>query len=91
MSQGYIGYHLQQALGAAMHKSYKRCMWLPLLPRWRWTPDDPAFAKPTKPIGVFLPRSRRRRKWWLNIPTKCLWRILAADGAGQQALSPRRL
>lgn len=54
MSQGYIGYHLQQALGVAMHKSYKRWHVASVVTQMEVDPDDPAFANPTKPIGVFL-------------------------------------
>ncbi len=54
MSQGYIGYHLQQALGVAMHKSYKRWHVASIVTQMEVDPDDPAFANPTKPIGVFL-------------------------------------
>ena len=54
MSQGYIGYHLQQAIGAAMHKSYKRWHVASVVTQIEVDPDDPAFANPTKPIGQFL-------------------------------------
>lgn len=54
MSQGYIGYHLQQALGVAMRKSYKRWHVASIVTQMEVDPDDPAFANPTKPIGVFL-------------------------------------
>ena len=54
MSQGYIGYHLQQAIGAAMHKSYKRWHVASVVTQIEVDPDDPAFANPTKPIGQLL-------------------------------------
>ncbi len=54
MSQGYIGYHLQQAIGAAMHKSYKRWHVASVVTQIEVDPEDPAFANPTKPIGPFL-------------------------------------
>ena len=54
MSQGYIGYHLQQAIGAAMHKSYKRWHVASVVTQIEVDPDDPAFQNPTKPIGAFL-------------------------------------
>ena len=82
MSQGYIGYHLQQALGVAMHKSYKRWHVASIVTQMEVDPGSiRRLLTPPSPLVYFLPRSRRRRKW-LNIPTKCLWRILAADGAG---------
>ena len=58
MSQGYIGYHLQQALGVAMHKSYKRWHVASVVTQMEVDPDDPAFANPTKPIGAFLSKER---------------------------------
>ena len=54
MSQGYIGYHLQQAIGVAMHKAYKRWHVATVVTQIEVDPDDPAFLNPTKPIGVFL-------------------------------------
>ena len=54
MSQGYIGYHLQQAIGVAMHKAYKRWHVATVVTQIEVDPDDPAFPNPTKPIGVFM-------------------------------------
>ena len=56
MSQGYIGYHLQQALGVAMHKEYKRWHVATVVTQIEVDPDDPAFTHPTKPIGAFMTR-----------------------------------
>jgi carbamate kinase len=58
MSQGYIGYHLQQAIGAAMHKAYKRWHVATVVTQIEVDPDDPAFQNPTKPIGQFLTREQ---------------------------------
>lgn len=54
MSQGYIGYHLQQGLGVAMHKAYKRWHVATVVTQIEVDPDDPSFDNPTKPIGQFL-------------------------------------
>lgn len=54
MSQGYIGYHLQQAIGVAMHKSYKRWHVASVITQTEVDPDDPAFSNPSKPIGAFM-------------------------------------
>ena len=54
MSQGYIGYQLQQSIGAAMHKAYKRWHVATVVTQIEVDPDDPAFGHPTKPIGPFL-------------------------------------
>lgn len=58
MSQGYIGYHLQQAIGAAMHKSYKRWHVASVVTQIEVDPEDPAFQNPTKPIGAFLTKEQ---------------------------------
>ena len=58
MSQGYIGYHLQQAIGVALHKSYKRWHVASVVTQVEVDADDPAFANPTKPIGAFLTREQ---------------------------------
>ena len=53
MSQGYIGYHLQQGIGREMHRRYKRWHAATVVTQIECDPDDPAFANPTKPIGPF--------------------------------------
>lgn len=58
MSQGYIGYHLQQGLGVAMHKAYKRWHVATVITQIEVDPDDPAFGNPTKPIGAFLSKEQ---------------------------------
>ena len=54
MSQGYIGYHLQQGIGREMHKRYKRWHAATVVTQIECDPDDPAFKNPTKPIGPFM-------------------------------------
>lgn len=54
MSQGYIGYDLQNALreellNRGLHKPVAT-----ILTQVEVNPDDPAFACPTKPIGTFM-------------------------------------
>ena len=53
MSEGYIGYHLQQGIGREMHKRYKRWHAATVVTQIECDPDDPAFKNPTKPIGPF--------------------------------------
>ncbi|AEB07730.1 carbamate kinase [Coriobacterium glomerans PW2] len=54
MSQGYIGYQLQQAIGVALHKAYKRWHVATVITQIEVDPDDPSFQHPSKPIGPFL-------------------------------------
>lgn len=53
MSQGYIGYHIQQALTEALRRRGKSIPVVTVVTRMVVSPDDPAFAAPSKPIGPF--------------------------------------
>ena len=53
MSQGYIGYHIQQALRHALSKRNVDVPVVTLLTQVVVDAADPAFQKPTKPIGAF--------------------------------------
>lgn len=53
MSQGYIGYHLQQALKYALNKRNVDIPVLTVATQVVVEKNDPAFQTPTKPIGPF--------------------------------------
>ena len=53
MSQGYIGYHIQQALRYALAKRNKNIPVVSLVTQMVVEAGDPAFQNPTKPIGPF--------------------------------------
>ena len=53
MSQGMIGYHIQQALGELMAAEGLSGQPVTLVTQVRVDAEDPAFAHPTKPIGPF--------------------------------------
>lgn len=53
MSQGYIGYHLQQSLKYALNKRDKNIPVLTVATQMIVEREDPAFKNPTKPIGPF--------------------------------------
>lgn len=53
MSQGYIGYHLQQAMEAEFQKRGMRRKVATVVSQVEVDKDDPAFQNPTKPIGEF--------------------------------------
>lgn len=54
MSQGYIGYHLSQAiLGELKRRGIMRST-ASVVTQTVVYPDDPAFENPTKPVGAFL-------------------------------------
>jgi len=53
MSQGYIGYHIQQALKYALNKRNKNIPVVTVATQMVVEQNDPAFKNPTKPIGPF--------------------------------------
>lgn len=53
MSQGYIGYHLQNAIGNELSKQNIDKAIVSIITQVIVDENDPAFNKPTKPIGSF--------------------------------------
>lgn len=53
MTQGYIGYHLQQAIGRELNKRNIKKPVVSVVTQVVVDVNDPAFQKPTKPIGSF--------------------------------------
>ncbi|MDD7462915.1 MAG: carbamate kinase [Anaerococcus sp.] len=53
MSQGYIGYHLQNAIENELNKRSMDQQAVSLVTQVIVDKDDPAFNNPTKPIGAF--------------------------------------
>lgn len=53
MSQGYIGYHIQQALRRALQKRNRNIPVVTIITQVVVDKNDPAFNNPTKPIGPF--------------------------------------
>ncbi|MDH6363496.1 carbamate kinase [Enterococcus sp. PF1-24] len=53
MSQGYIGYHLQQALKFALNRRNRNVSVVTVATQMIVEPNDPAFQNPNKPIGPF--------------------------------------
>ena len=58
MSQGYIGYHLQQAITDELNerKISKDCV--TVITQVEVDPKDPAFKNPTKPVGMFYTKEQ---------------------------------
>lgn len=61
MSQGYIGYHLQQAIQRELHKRgiNKECA--SIVTQVVVDKNDSAFEKPTKPVGMFYNEEDAKR------------------------------
>ncbi len=61
MSQGYIGYHIQQALRYALNRHNRSVPVVTLATQMVVDRDDPAFLNPTKPIGAFYSEEEARK------------------------------
>ena len=60
MSQGYIGYHIQQAMRYALHQVGRgHIPVVSLVTQVIVDPNDPAFQHPTKPIGIYYTEEKR--------------------------------
>ncbi len=61
MSQGYIGYHIQQALKFALQKRGKAITTATVVSQVVVDKEDAAFANPTKPIGPFYSEAEAKK------------------------------
>ncbi|MGN1283524.1 MAG: carbamate kinase [Limosilactobacillus sp.] len=58
MSQGYIGYHLQQSLQNELHKRWMNKNVATIVTQIAVDPEDPAFDNPSKPVGDFYTKEQ---------------------------------
>lgn len=61
MSQGYIGYQIQQALKHALKKRKRNVPVVSLVTQVVVDRNDPAFQNPTKPIGAFYTEAEAKK------------------------------
>jgi len=61
MSQGYIGYHIQQGLREALRKRGKNIPVVTLVTQVVVDKNDPGFKNPTKPIGAFYTEEEAKK------------------------------
>lgn len=61
MSQGYIGYHIQQALKYALSRLNKNIPVVTIATQMIVEKSDPAFTNPTKPIGPFYTEEEAKK------------------------------
>ena len=61
MSQGYIGYHLQQCLRQELKRHNRKVSVATLVTQVVVDKNDPAFQNPTKPIGAFYSKEEAER------------------------------
>ena len=61
MSQGYIGYHLQQAISDELTRKHvaKRCV--TVVTQVEVDPKDEAFKNPSKPVGMFYTKAQAKK------------------------------
>lgn len=71
MSQGYIGYHLQNAIGNEMKKRGIKKDVACVVTQVVVDENDPAFSKPTKPVGAFYDKATAEKmtseKGWIFV------------------------
>lgn len=61
MSEGYIGYHLQQAIGNELASRGTTKPVATIVTQTVVSEDDPAFQNPTKPVGAFYDKETADR------------------------------
>ena len=61
MSEGYIGYHLQQAIGNELASRGMSKPVATMVTQTVVSEDDPAFQNPTKPVGAFYDKETADR------------------------------
>lgn len=61
MSQGYIGFHIQQGLSHALADRNRNLPVVTLITQVVVDKDDPAFQNPTKPIGPFYSEEEAKK------------------------------
>ena len=61
MSQGYIGYDLQNMIGEELDRRGIKKHCATVLTQVAVDPEDPAFLHPTKPIGAFMTKEEAMR------------------------------
>ncbi len=61
MSQGYIGYHIQQALQKVFREEGKQRDVVTVVTQVEVAADDTAFHKPSKPVGMFYTKEEAEK------------------------------
>ncbi|MDO4176755.1 MAG: carbamate kinase [Bacillota bacterium] len=84
MSQGYIGYHIQQSLLYALNRDNRHVPVVTVATQMIVDENDPAFQNPTKPIGPFYTEEEAKkliaeRGWTMKEDAGRGWRRLVAS------------
>jgi carbamate kinase len=83
MTEGSLGYILQQALLNELRKREVRRYVVTVVTQVVVDEDDPAFASPSKPIGPFLPAEEAKRR-----EEQRDWKVAEDAGRGWRRLVP---
>lgn len=84
MSQGYIAYHLQQALAWELERRKIKKDVAGIVTQTLVAADDPAFSKPSKPIGPFYHENEakkmaKKNNWTVKEDANRGWRRVVAS------------
>ena len=84
MSQGYIGYHIQQCLKYALNKDNRNIPVVTVATQMIVDEKDPAFQNPTKPIGPFYSEEEAKelekaKGWTMKEDAGRGWRRVVAS------------
>ena len=84
MSQGYIGYHIQQSLMYALNAKNRDIPVVTVATQMIVDENDPAFQNPTKPIGPFYTEEEAKvlmaeKNWTMKEEAGRGWRRLVAS------------
>ena len=85
MSQGYIGYHLQQGILKELRREGMPWHVASMVTQLEVSENDPAFLNPTKPIGGFYTREEADK----ITPQTAIFVLLRIPGAATAALLHR--
>ena len=88
MSEGYIGYHLQQAIQYEIEKRHMRKKCITVATQVVVDKNDVAFDNPTKPIGEFLSKEEADK---LSKVNNCIYKEDAGRGYRRVIASPEPL
>ena len=83
MSQGYIGYHLQQAIYNELHLRKIEKNVVSLITQTIVDKNDPAFNNPTKPVGMFYSKEQAE-----NISQEKGFTFIEDSGRGYRRVVP---
>lgn len=83
MTQGYIGYHLQQAIGRELNKRHIDKPVASIVTQTVVDRDDPAFSHPTKPVGSFYTKEEADK-----VASEKGWTFVEDAGRGYRRVVP---